>query len=129
MDMRIIRNLQDDVPFFMDQKHHPPQDTIRNIMRTKAISLQELTRKAIIIQRFWKKSKIRVVGLYQQIFQKIADKMGKQEKISEISGIAHSPEDINEEQEHNIDTLFENEGLVSSIKRDGDSIPPNSIQS
>lgn len=39
MDMRIIRNMQDDVPVFMDKKQHPTQNTIRNIMRAKEISL------------------------------------------------------------------------------------------
>lgn len=41
--------------------------------------------------------------------------MVRQEKISEISGIAHSPEEELENSEHNGLSIFENEGLSSAI--------------
>jgi adenine C2-methylase RlmN of 23S rRNA A2503 and tRNA A37 len=89
--------MQDDVPVFMDHSLHPPQETIRNIMRSKQLSLEELTRKAVKIQRFWKKCKTRVVQQYHLLFRQIADKLNRQDKISDISGIAHSPGEINQE--------------------------------
>jgi len=82
MDMRIISRMQEDVPIFADKKEHGQAEIIKTILRTKEISLEELTRKVIMIQRKWRqKSKTNVMNQYQQMFQQIASKLKKNNQL------------------------------------------------
>lgn len=78
MDMRILNCLREDVPAFgfredvpVFAEHH--HNVIRNVLLVKRISLEELTRKAILIQRRWRRwreqSKHLVIGQYQRLFK------------------------------------------------------------
>lgn len=83
------------MPIFADKKDINQPDIIRNIMRAKQISLEELTKKVILIQRKWKEtSKRNVIDTYKVLFQQIVTKIKKGERLSDISGIEHSPEEI-----------------------------------
>jgi hypothetical protein len=70
MDMRIIRCMQEDVPIFADKKDSNHPDIVRNILLRNQLSLEELTRKVVIIQRRWRaKFKKGVISHYKLIFQ------------------------------------------------------------
>ena len=76
--MRILRCMQEDVPVFSDKKENNNNDVIRSIMRTKEISLEELTRKVTTIQRAWRhRFKNNVIKQYKQVFHQIALKIKK----------------------------------------------------
>ncbi len=76
--MRILRCMQEDVPVFSDKKENNNNDVIRSIMRTKEISLEELTRKVTTIQRAWRhRFKSNMIKQYKQVFNQIALKIKK----------------------------------------------------
>ena len=111
MDMRIISRMQEDLPIFADKKNSNQTDIVRTILKAKQISLEEFTKKMVLIQRKWREvSKHNVMNQYQLMFQQIASKIKKENMLQEISGIEHSPSEPED--------IFENAGLVSSIKRE-----------
>ena len=69
-DMRIIHSMQNDVPIFTDQKQNLQQNAICRIMKSKKISLEELTRKVLILQRFFRrKIQEKVIYKYKILFE------------------------------------------------------------
>ena len=62
--------MQNDVPIFTDQKQNLQQNAIRRIMKSKKISLEELTRKVLILQRFFRrKIQEKVIYKYKILFE------------------------------------------------------------
>lgn len=77
IDMRILRVMQDDVPIF-SKRENSNQEVIKSILREKSISLEDLTRKAVVIQRAWKKMmKKIIVNKYKLLFQQATGKLIK----------------------------------------------------
>jgi hypothetical protein len=75
--MRILRVMQDDVPIF-SKRENSNQEVIKSILREKSISLEDLTRKAVVIQRAWKKMmKKIIVNKYKLLFQQATGKLIK----------------------------------------------------
>lgn len=80
IDMRLISRMQDDVPIFSNKEINN-YDYVRAIMAAKCLSLEELTRHVIKIQRFWKgKIKNRVVNKYKSLFREISDRLKRSQK-------------------------------------------------
>lgn len=74
MDMRLLRTMQDDVPIFQQQTNS--QDVVKAVMRSKGISLEQLTSKVVIIQRAWRKVLCKqVVHKYKLLFRQATDKL------------------------------------------------------
>jgi len=70
MDMRMIRSMQKDLPVFANKKEPLHYDIIRRVMKSKNISLEELTKKVVLLQRFLKrKIQEKVVTKYKEMFE------------------------------------------------------------
>ena len=120
MDMRIIRCMQEDVPVFADKKPKGETGIVRSLLLNKEISFEELERNVTKIQRVWRqyqkrnKSKVnQYQKMYKKMFQQITSKL-KKEKLVDLSDIAHSPDNLDDE---NPSLIFENQNLVDSIRR------------
>lgn len=78
IDVRILKTMSDDVPIFT-RRTNSYEEIVKTIMRSKQISLEELTRKVLVIQRAWKRAmKNIVVNKYKLLFQQATDKLIKE---------------------------------------------------
>lgn len=115
MDMRMINLMQKDVPVFSN-KREPHHDTVRRIMKSKKISLEELTSKVVMLQRFFKrKIQEKVIYKYKVLFQEVTQKLMRKTKLRDISGVSISLEEEEENLTQNSIFPFENETVISSV--------------
>ena len=78
IDVRILKTMSDDVPIFT-RRMNSHEEVVKAIMKSNQISLEELTRKVVVIQRAWKRAmKTLVIKKYRLLFQQATDKLVKE---------------------------------------------------
>ena len=87
IDMRIMSSLKSDMPAF-PQKRSESQDVICSVMVRHSLSLEELTKIVVKIQRAWRRRQCKnVIKGYGKMFRMAANKVSKEMNMGDVSEI------------------------------------------